>query len=153
MALLFIQKKGVDLYSTLLSSETSRGILRFYRPVKTEYGILIENATLGNALSLVSELNWYIRRYISDILFEISPDLYCTHAFALDIYSREKKMKETWNFTKLLGLKDGYVADILYIQPHSSKEDHPEFEDRTDLVFEVWCSEDEWEEKFSASGV
>ena len=149
MNLLFIQKQGIDLYNTLLSSETSRGILRFYRPVKTDYGVIIENATLGNALSLTSELNWYKRRYISDVLFEISPDLFCTHEFALDIYSRDKKMKETWNYTKLIGVNLGFTANVMYIQPHSSKEDHPEFGEDMSFVFEVWCSEEEWTEGFN----
>lgn len=148
MTLLFIQKHGIDLYATLFSSETSRAILRFYRPVKTDYGVLIENATLGNALSLVSEINWYIRRYMTDVLFEVSPDLFCTHTFALDIYSREKKMKETWDFTKLIGIKNGSVEDVMYIEKHSSKEDYPEFEDAMDNVFEVWCSEYEWKSSF-----
>lgn len=148
MTLLFIQKKGIDLYTTLLSSETSRGILRFYRPVKTDYGVIIENATLGNALSLVSEINWYIRRYMSDVLFEVSPDLFCTHTFALDIYSRDKKMKETWDYTKLIGIKNGSAEEALYIETHSSKEDYPEFEEKMDTVFEVWCGEEEWKACF-----
>ncbi|MBP2133003.1 hypothetical protein J2128_000924 [Methanomicrobium sp. W14] len=149
MNLLFIQKEGVDLYSTLLSSETSRGILRFYRPVRTQFGVIIENATLGNALSLASEISWYIRRYTSDVLLELSPDLFCTLDFALDIYKREIKMKETWDFTKLIGIRDGFVSAVLYIQPHSSKEDYPGFEESFDTVFEVWCCKDEWTENFS----
>ncbi|MBN2733308.1 MAG: hypothetical protein JXQ82_00405 [Methanomicrobiaceae archaeon] len=145
MNLLFIQKEGVDLYGTLLSSETSRTILRFYRPVKSDFGVIIENATLGNALSLASEINWYIRRYTSDVLLEVSPNLFCTHSFALEIYSREKKLRETWEYTKLIGLKNGSVAEVRRIESHSSKEDYPDFEEAMEYVLEVWCSKNEWE--------
>ncbi|WOF15597.1 hypothetical protein F1737_02305 [Methanoplanus sp. FWC-SCC4] len=145
MNLLFVQKEGVLLYKTLVSSETSRNILRFYKPKETEYGIIIENATLGSALSLVSELKWYIRRYVSEILYEISPELYCSHKFALEIYERDIKLGETWDFSKLIGIKENIISDEIWMESHSSKEDYPDFVDSNDIVFEVWCSESEKE--------
>ena len=69
MNLLLIQKEGIDLFSTLLASETSRDILRFYRPERTDCGVVIPNSTLGGSLSLLSEIRWYIRRYVSSVLF------------------------------------------------------------------------------------
>lgn len=141
MNLLMIQKEGVDLYRTLLDSETSREILRFYHPKKTECGVIIENSTLGGALSLISELNWYLRRYVRDAFLEISPDLFCTRAFATDVYQRSKKMKETWNFSKLISIKDGIIMDEIWMEPHSSKEDYPEIMESSDYVLEVWSAE------------
>ena len=146
MNLLMIQKEGVDLYRALLESETSREILRFYRPKKTECGVIIENSTLGGALSLISELNWYIRRYVADLFLEISPELYCTRDFATDVYQRSNKLKETWAFSKLILIKDGIITDEIWMEPHSSKEDYPEVLDSADYVIEVWCAEYEKEE-------
>jgi hypothetical protein len=145
MNLLMIQKEGVDLHRTLLESETSREILRFYRPKKTEFGVIIENSTLGGSLSLISELNWYIRRYVADVFLEISPELYCTRDFATDVYQRSNKLKETWAFSKLISIKDGSITDKIWIEPHSSKEDYPEIMDSADYVLEVWCAEYEKE--------
>ncbi len=147
MNLLLIQKEDIDLYRTLLESETSREILRFYRPEKRECGVIIQNSTLGGALSLISELNWYIRRYVADLFLEISPGLYCTRDFATDVYQRSNKMKETWNCSKLISIKDGTILDELWINPHSSKEDYPDFIGSSDYVLEVWCAEYEKEEE------
>ncbi len=146
MNLLLIQKEGVDLYRTLLESETSREILRFYQPKKIEYGVILHNSTLGGTLSLVSELNWYIRRYVAEVFFEISPELFCTRDFASDVYQRSNKLKETWNFSKLISIKDGIIMDEIWMKPHSSKEDYPDFLDCSDHVIEVWCAEYEKEE-------
>lgn len=144
MNLILIQKSGVDLYSILYTSETSRGILKFYRPVRLDYGVLIENMTLGNSLSLISEISWYVKRYMTEVLLELSPDLFCSHAFSTDIYTRNSKLKETWEYAKLIGIKNGEILDELWISPHSSIEDYPKFCEAMDTVLEVWCSESEW---------
>ena len=144
MNLIFIQKSGVDLYSILYTSETSRGILKFYRPVRLDYGVLIENMTLGSSLSLISEISWYVKRYMTEVLLELSPDLFCSHAFSTDIYTRNSKLKETWEYAKIIGIKNGEVLDELWISPHSSIEDYPKFCEAMDTVLEVWCSESEW---------
>lgn len=143
MNLLLIQKEGVDLYNTLLSSETSRGILRFYRPERRKYGMHITIATLGNALSLASELKWYVRRYVAAVLFEISENLYCTHEFAMDIYEREEKMHEPWNECRLMGIKNGIIAAEKMMKPGSSGKDYPDFAEDMDEVLEIWCTERE----------
>ena len=62
MDILFLERSGVNLYETLFSSETSRNALRFYRPQAAAGGVMVTTASLGSALSLVSELRWYIRR-------------------------------------------------------------------------------------------
>jgi hypothetical protein len=63
MNILLIQRDGVDLHHTLFASETSRMALRFYHPKKKPCGLCITVSTLGSALSLISELRWYLRRY------------------------------------------------------------------------------------------
>ncbi len=73
MNILLIQRDGVDLHHTLFASETSRLVLRFYHPKKNSCGVYITVSTLGSALSLVSELRWYIRRYVKETLFEVTP--------------------------------------------------------------------------------
>ena len=143
MNLLLVRKEGVDLYRTLLASETSRRILRFYRPDRVDCGVFIKSGTLGSALSLVSELKWYIRRYISIVLLEISGNLYCTLSFAQDIYEREKKPHTSKNGHKIIGIKNGSLSGGMWIEAGSSKEDYPDFTDNMDYVLEVLCSERE----------
>ena len=67
MRVMFIQKEGVPLHHTLIASETSRRALRFYQPEKKTWGVEISVTSLGSALSLVSELRWYIRRYMTAV--------------------------------------------------------------------------------------
>ena len=100
--------------------------------------------TLGNSLSLISEISWYVKRYMTEVLLELSPDLFCSHAFSTDIYTRNSKLKETWEYAKIIGIKNGEVLDELWISPHSSIEDYPKFCEAMDTVLEVWCSESEW---------
>ena len=86
MNILLIQRDGVDLHHTLFASETSRMALRFYHPKKKSCGVYITVSTLGSALSLVSELRWYIRRYVKETLFEVTPGIFCTRTLAQDVY-------------------------------------------------------------------
>ena len=60
MNILLVQREGIDLYHTFFASETSRLALRFYHPKKKPCGVLVTLSTLGSALSLVSEMRWYI---------------------------------------------------------------------------------------------
>jgi hypothetical protein len=88
MSLILIQRDGIDLYTTLFSSETSREILRFYRPEKTPYGVSVRVISLGAALSLAAELRWYLKRYVALALFEMAPGRACTLACAHAIEQR-----------------------------------------------------------------
>ena len=60
----------MDLYRTLSDSETSRHILRFYHPKERNAGISVEVSTVSSGLALLSELRWYIMRYMQEVLIE-----------------------------------------------------------------------------------
>jgi len=143
MDIVFIGRQGVDLYSTLIASETSRAVLKFYHPSRLSYGILITTASLGSAISLVSELRWYIRRYVSDVLFEISDkNVYCTHALAREFYERDIPFMKSWKFRRLCGIRDGGVVCSLMMEPRSSPGDYLD-RIKADEVLEIWCTEEE----------
>jgi hypothetical protein len=143
MNLLLIQKEGIDLFSTLLASETSRDILRFYRPERTDCGVIIPNSTLGGSLSLLSEIRWYIRRYVASVLFEVSPGIYCSETFAAEIYGRNLKLSDAGGNAGLIGIKDGFISGKLKIDINSKKEDYPDFCEMCDRVLEVRYSRSE----------
>jgi hypothetical protein len=142
MNLLLIQKPGNDLYSLLLASETSRNILKFYPPERVPHGVRVTSASLGSTLSLVSELRWYIRRYVQEVLFEIGADLYCTHDLALEIYHRDESLARPWPYRRLLGL--GEEAVSVWMEPAVKKRDYLHLLPDSDAVMEVWCSETEY---------
>lgn len=89
MHLLLIPREGVDLFHTLFASETSREVLRFYRPRQSGCCVAIRVISLGAALSLAGELRWYLRRYVALALLEIEEGRYCTLDYATAIDHRE----------------------------------------------------------------
>ncbi|MDO5844040.1 MAG: DUF5804 family protein [Methanocorpusculum sp.] len=137
MLVVCIAKKDVDLYQTLSDSETSRHILRFYHPRKTAWGITIEVSTVSSSLSLLSELRWYIMRYMAEVLIEdVEHDVYLTRELARRVYEeRSVVLSAGWNLSfKVCVTEDGGCMRV----PNAIS--NPE---KTIQVFKVWGSEEE----------
>jgi len=114
MNVLFLQRSGLDLYNKLLASETSRRILRFYHPVSYPGGICVSLSSFGSALSLAGELRWYIRRYMQDVLLEVSKDLYCTLELGRErYYDRDFTIDEGWPFRRLYVIRNGNLFSVV----------------------------------------
>ena len=144
MNILLIQREGTDLHHTLFSSETSRLALRFYHPKKVSYGVTIAVASLGSALSLISELRWYLRRYVRETLFEIEDGIFCTHTLAQDIYyERTAILAKPWEFRRIYGYTPGKPIHRLIMAPKSNKEDYAHELAGSETIIEVWCTSDE----------
>jgi len=148
MNILLLQREGIDLHHILFVSETSRLILRFYHPKRLPCGVMISVTSLGSALSLVSELRWYIRRYMRDVLFEIEHGIFCTRRLAEDVYyERVTVLQKPWAFRRLYGFCDGKVLSNLVMSPGSTLEEYHQEVIGVDLPVEVWCTEDETGER------
>ena len=147
MNTLLIQRDGVDLHHTLFASETSRMALRFYHPKRMPCGVYISGASLGSALSLVSELRWYIRRYVREVLFEVKKGVYCTHTLAQDVYyERITVLGDTWASRRLYGFKNGQLISAVVMTPGSSIDEYRQDIIGVDATIVVWCREDEVED-------
>lgn len=147
MNTLLLQREGTDLHHTLFASETSRLALRFYHPKKLPCGVYISGATLGSALSLVSELRWYIRRYVREVLFEVKKGVYCTHTLAQDVYyERITVLCEPWAFRRLYGFKGGELISAVVMAPGSTTGEYQQDIIGVDAIIEIWCREDEVED-------
>lgn len=147
MNVLLIQSEGVDLYATLLKSETSRGVLRFYQPDRLEYGIRIRTASLGSALALVSELRWYIQRYVEEVLFEPVEGIFCSSGLAQQIYERDVMPAEPWAYRCLCRIAGDRMIDTIWMDEGATREAYADRTEPEDTVLEVWCSEEEYPEK------
>jgi hypothetical protein len=99
MKVLCIAKKDLDLYQILSESETSRQILRFYHPRRTDFGVTLEVSTVSNALSIISEIRWYIMRYMAEVLIEDTEHhVYITRELAREAYeTRSVILTPGWN--------------------------------------------------------
>jgi hypothetical protein len=147
MNTLLIQRDGVDLHHTLFASETSRLALRFYHPKKVSCGVVISGASLGSALSMVSELRWYIRRYVREVLFELKKGVYCTHTLAQDVYyERTVVLDDVWKFRRLYGFRNGQLISAVVMSAGSTVEEYHQDVIGVDTAIEVWCREDEVED-------
>jgi len=139
MKILLLPKSGVQLFHELLTSETSRDALRFYRPVETTCGVEISLASLGSALTLAADLRWYVKRYMRGVLFEIAGGIYSTHRLAWDVYyGREISLVGPWDFRLIYQVRDGFVVRDEQVLPGSDRRC------RGPSEIEVWCTEDEW---------
>lgn len=98
MFLICIQKPGLDLYRILSESETSRHILRFYHPKAENFGISLEVSTVSSGLALLSELRWYIMRYMREVLIQDEEhDVYLTQSLAKEAYdTRSVTLSPEW---------------------------------------------------------
>ncbi len=143
MNVLLIQPEGVDLYTTLLNSETSRDALRFYQPDRLEYGIRIRTASLGSALALVSELRWYIQRYVEEVLFEPEEGIFCSSSLARQIYERDVKPASPWGYRCLYRLS-GHLVDTVWMDAGTTPDVYADRFEPEDTVLEVWCTEEEY---------
>lgn len=145
MDLLLLQREGIDLHNTLLSSDTSRAILRFYRPKKMEFGVCITGSSLGSTLSLISELNWYIRRYVAEVLVQVAENRYCTAELAHEIYQRNQSLCEPWEFRRLVIIGSDLSLHSEWMEPESVREKYLQSISDDERVLEVWCTEREFE--------
>ena len=147
MNILVLQKEGIDLQYTLFTSETSRMVLRFYRPKKKPCGVFITTTSLGSAMSLVAELRWYIRRYAKESLFGLAKGVFCTQQLAQEIYyERITVLGPDWPHRRLYGFRNGRLISTVIMSPGSTVEEYHQEYAGVDKVIEIWCTEDEVED-------
>ncbi|MHC1626923.1 MAG: DUF5804 family protein [Methanoculleaceae archaeon] len=138
MDVLFIGKENIDLYTTLLRSETSRHILRFYDPENLPGGVRVRTGTLGNALSIASELRWYSRRYMDGVLFGLEPGIWATWSFATRLYERSLPLSRSWPHRRRVLIRRELLDRIPAAEVQPSEEEGEAY-----LI--VWCTEEEVE--------
>ena len=113
MKILLVPKPGVDLYRTLYDSETSRAILRFYKPGRHPWGVEITVSSLGSAVSLISELRWYLQRYIQEVLIDIGEGVIISRALAREVYQRDLTLSSPWPHRMRFRLERGRIRRSL----------------------------------------
>ena len=152
MNILLIEKEGTDLYSTLYDSDTSRAMLRFYHPVRHPVGVEILTASLGSALSLVSELRWYIQRYVDEVLLTEDGSVYLTRELADCVYERGVTLSQPWPHRFRYRIHGGKIyrstwdlaafGDI----PRPGPGIDDALPDTGDQILEVWGTSGEYQE-------
>ncbi|NUB91941.1 hypothetical protein HT576_13050 [Haloterrigena sp. SYSU A121-1] len=98
-----------NLQYELLSRETSREALATYdlrRPF--ENSISLRTVSVGAAVSLLNDLNWYLTRFVDEALVQepsVSEDEWLSRALATELRNGDVEPADTAEFCKIYGLE------------------------------------------------
>lgn len=138
-------KDEYDLRGELLTSETSREALSTYDFLETriENAVVVETATLGGALALLNDLDWYLTRYAraSEVLEpSVSEEEWLSRSLAESVYEGKVEVDETDDFYVVRGVRDGELLQPLYSRGEPAEYDLAE----TDFVIVTRLDESEF---------
>lgn len=101
--------EDIHLQYELLSRETARDALAAYDLREPfENSVAVETVSLGAAVSLLNDLNWYLIRFVEDaIVYEpsVSEDEWLSRGLAAAIRDDEIAPEESDRFLKIYGLE------------------------------------------------
>lgn len=108
----------VELRYELLSRETSRKALSTY-DLREPYTntLSVRTVSLGAAVSLLNDLNWYLVRFAGDALVlepSISEDEWLSRSLASAVRDGQANPDETGQYLKLYGVSDGELTEPMY---------------------------------------
>lgn len=110
----------VNLTYELLSRETARDALATY-DIEEPYAnsLAIDTVSLGAAVSLLNDLNWYLVRFVDEALVRepsVSADEWLSRDLAREVRDGAVPPEETDQRLKVFGLVDGRPVEPLYVR-------------------------------------
>jgi hypothetical protein len=110
----------VNLTYELLSRETARDALTTYDIEEPfENSLAVDTVSLGAAVALLNDLNWYLVRFVDEALVRepsISTDEWLSRDLAREVRDGAVPPEETDQRLKLFGLVDGRPVEPLYVR-------------------------------------
>ncbi|MFB6353023.1 MAG: DUF5804 family protein [Halobacteriales archaeon] len=98
----------VDLRAELLASETARDALASYDLEQPWANcVAVDTISIGAAVSLCNDLNWYLRRYVADALVlepSVSEHEWLSRSLATAVRNERVDPGETGTFLKIYGV-------------------------------------------------
>ncbi|HET7325548.1 MAG TPA: DUF5804 family protein [Halococcus sp.] len=108
----------VELRYELLSRETARDALSTYDLYEPYANTLsLRTVSVGAAVSLLNDLNWYLVRFADDALVlepSISEDEWLSRALASAVRDEHITPNETDQYYKIYGVRDDELTDPRY---------------------------------------
>jgi hypothetical protein len=102
--------EDVNLQYELLSRETARNALAAYDLGEPfENSVAIETVSLGSAVSLLNDLNWYLVRFVDDVIvFEpsVGDDEWLSRDLAAAIRDNRVEPADSARFLKVYGVEE-----------------------------------------------
>ena len=110
----------VNLTYELLSRETARDALATYDIEEPfEHSLNVKTVSLGAAVSLLNDLNWYLVRFADEALVRepsVSADEWLSRDLAREVRDGAVPPEETDQRLKVYGLVDGRPVDPIYVR-------------------------------------
>ncbi|MFB6122170.1 MAG: DUF5804 family protein [Haloferacaceae archaeon] len=111
--------EDVELQYELLSRETSRAALATY-DLDEPYAntVAVDTVSLGAAVSLLNDLNWYLVRFARDALVlepSVSADEWLSRDLAAAIRDGDVDPPTTGDLLKVYGVADGRLVEPMYV--------------------------------------
>jgi len=110
-----------NLQVELMGYETARKALAQYdfeQPF--ENSVAVRTVSLGSAVSLLNDLNWYLVRLVDLALIQepsISEDEWLTRNLARQVRDGDVRPEETDEYRAIYGLENGRLVEPMYATP------------------------------------
>ena len=137
----------VELSYELLSRETARDALATY-DIEEPFAnsVAVDTVSLGTAVSLCNDLDWYLVRFVSEALVlepSVAEDEWLSRDLAREVRDGDVPPEETDQRLKLFGLVDGRPVEPLFVRRRQGET--PEYDLRdVDETVVVRVSESEF---------
>lgn len=137
----------VTLTYELLSRETARDALATYE-IEEPFtnSVAVDTVSLGAAVSLLNDLNWYLVRFVDEALVQepsVSADEWLSRDLAREVRDGAVPPEETDQRLKVFGLVDGRPVEPLFVR--RTQGETPEYDLRdVDETLIVRVSESEF---------
>jgi len=128
-----LASEDLDLQMELLGSETARGALSQYQLRKPyENTLVIETISLGMAISLLNDLNWYLVRF-TDAAFVREPSVsdteWLSRSLAEAVRDGTVEPAETTDRLQILGIEENRLVEPMYVTRSGGPEsEHPDYD-------------------------
>ena len=113
-----VGEEDVDLRRELLSRETAREALATYAlSAPFENSVAVETVSLGAAVALLNDLNWYLVRFAERALVcepSVDAEEWLSRALAGRVRADELPPAETDRYCLVFGVVDGALVEPLY---------------------------------------
>ncbi len=108
-----------NIRAELLAYETARSALTPYELTEPfSNAIAVDTVSLGAAMSLLNDLDWYLARVAKEALVlepSISDQEWLSRTLARAIRSGEVEPAESVTYLKVYGLEDGALVEPMYV--------------------------------------
>ncbi|SFG79490.1 hypothetical protein SAMN04488063_2968 [Halopelagius inordinatus] len=115
----FVGAPEVNVQYELLSRETARAALSTYEIRQPfENSLAVDTVSVGAAVSLCNDLNWYLVRFVDTVLVRepsISDTEWLSRRLAERVRDGDVRPEETRERLAIYGLEDGRLVEPMYV--------------------------------------